>query len=117
MATEIVEVSRGATGEPLAGILQADGAVIDLTGCAVTFTMVRKRTPTVAKINAAAVTIVSAAAGTVTYPWTDTDVDTAGVYHGQFRVVLPSGKDIYIPTNRDDHYLEVHVIDVIPTSS
>lgn len=68
--------------------------VKDLTGLSVTFTMINAATG-VAKVSAAAATIVTAASGIVSYDFQAADVDAAGVYWGSFRVTESSESDTY----------------------
>ena len=66
----------------------------DLTGLSVTFTMVNAATG-VAKVSAAAATIVTAASGIVSYDFQAADVDTAGVFWGSFIVTESAETDTY----------------------
>tara|TARA_R110001606_G_scaffold374883_1_gene532923 strand:- start:249 stop:572 length:324 start_codon:yes stop_codon:yes gene_type:complete len=65
----------------------ASGTVVDLTNCTVTFKMGSE----VATKTSAAATITSATQGGVSYQWTASDTDTAGIYLGEFEVVKPTG--------------------------
>ena len=69
----------------------------DLTGLTVTFTMINAATG-VAKVSAAAATIVTAASGIVSYDFQAADVDTAGIYWGTFRVTESAETDSYPAT-------------------
>ncbi len=108
MAT-VWEVNKGDTGKPITATLTNDGAAVDLTGATVALRMTRKATGTV-KVDSAAVTVTSAAAGRVSYPWQAADVDTVGAYDARFVVTLPSGKVISFPTNDDERYFTVKVL-------
>ena len=66
----------------------------DLTGLSVTFTMINAATG-VAKVSAAAATIVTAASGIVSYDFVSADVDTAGIYWGSFVVTESAETDTY----------------------
>jgi len=72
----------------------ANDLVKNLTGLSVTFTMINAATG-VAKVSAAAATIVTAASGIVSYDFQATDVDTAGVYWGTFIVTESTETDAY----------------------
>lgn len=76
-----------------------DGLPVDLTNASsVTFSMLDGAG--VAKINAAAATVVDAVRGIVQYAWTGTDTDTAGSYHGEFVATFPGGLTITYPNFR-----------------
>ena len=66
----------------------------NLTGLSVTFTMINAATG-VAKVSAAAATIVTAASGIVSYDFLSADVDTAGIYWGTFSVTESTETDSY----------------------
>jgi hypothetical protein len=93
------QIKQGAQNPALeATLTKGDGSAQDLTGGTVTFSMKRKRTGVV-KVNAAAVAIVSAPAGTVKYSWAGVDSDTPGVYYGQFTVTGLAGGPAVFPTS------------------
>lgn len=92
-------IKQGAQNPALeATLTKGDGTAQDLAGGTVTFSMKRKRTGVV-KVSAANVAIVSAAAGTVKYSWASGDVDTPGVYYGQFTVTGLAGGPAVFPTS------------------
>ena len=66
-----------------ATIVDEDGTAVDLTGGAVVFYM-KAQDDGAMKINAAAATIVLAAAGTVRYTFTAADTNEVGDYWGWF---------------------------------
>lgn len=68
--------------------------VKNLTGLSVTFTMINAATG-VAKVSAAAATIVTAASGIVSYDFQAANVDTAGIYWGSFIVTESAETDTY----------------------
>lgn len=91
-----------------ATLTKGDGTAQDLTGATVTLYMERRSTGTI-KINGAAVTIVSAVAGTVKYTFTGTDTDTPGIYRAQWHVAGLSPTPVRFPTAHPG-YFAVHVL-------
>jgi len=70
---------------PLDAVLvDADDAVVDLTGATVKFIM-RAPGAETAKVDATA-TVVTPASGEVRYSWGANDLDTVGFYRGEFEV-------------------------------
>lgn len=85
-------------------LYDANGGVVNLTGCTVAFRMVLDSDDTV-KVNSAAATVDSAAAGTVSYAWAAADVDTAGTYAYWWIVtVTASGKVEHFPGDGKKRY-------------
>lgn len=66
-----------------------DESEVNLTGCTVKFIM-KLLGGTTAKVDAAA-TVMSAADGEVRYSWGATDLDTVGIYRGEFEVTDSGG--------------------------
>ena len=69
-----------------ATLVDGAGAAINLAGASIVFRM-RPQRGGALKVNAAA-TIVDAATGVVEYSWAAVDVDTEGVFVGEFAVTL-----------------------------
>lgn len=70
---------------PLGVTLQRpDGSAVDLTGLTVEFKMIDTDGTAVVSQTSDNVTVTDATAGTVTYDFDSTDVDTAGTYYGYF---------------------------------
>ena len=83
---ELVVKWVGDRDNDLADTIERDGTAVNLTGGTVKFQMRAVGSSTL-KVDAAA-TIVSAAAGTVSYPWAAADVDTEGMFLGAWEVSL-----------------------------
>lgn len=82
----------------------ATETAIDLTGATVLFLMRNASTEAV-KVNAAA-TVVSAAAGTVSYAWASADTDTVGQYEAEWEITYTaSGKKLTVPNSGFDRVL------------
>jgi hypothetical protein len=113
MPNTLIRVDRmkGDRRTPITGRLTQGGAVVNLTGMSVVFHMV-KQDGTV-KVNSQAASIVSAAAGTVSYAPTANDVDTAGEYFGWF-IITESGKTDHFPHDGNKYQI---VINEIPQPS
>jgi hypothetical protein len=77
-----------------------------LTGATVTFTMINAATE-VAKVDAAAASIVTAADGTMKYDFAAGDVDTPGVFYGFFTVTIAGNTDTF-PANPKDAPIWIH---------
>ena len=77
-------IKRGVVGPTLDATIQAGGVPQDLTGATVTFHMDHENGAPA--VDAGAVTIVSAIAGTVRYAWQAADVAVAGWYRAEFHV-------------------------------
>lgn len=94
-----------------ATILDATGAVVNLTGCTVQFVMraLTSNTPLIQK----SATVVTPAAGTVSYTWTAQDTATAGNYMAQFVVTFG---DATIQSFPVDGYLEVLIEENLTTA-
>lgn len=89
--------------------LDADGLPINLTGKTVRFSMrlVGSSTP---KINNAPATVDNATSGMASYAWQATDVDTPGMYQGEFDVVEADGKVQTVPANG---YISIEIEDTL----
>ena len=75
------------------------GAVIDLTGATVTFsmTLLEATTPT---IDAQACTVLDEANGQVQYRFTTTDTATAGDYDAEFEITFADGGIETVPNDQ-----------------
>lgn len=105
MAAADYVIKRFDTGPAFtATILDASGAVVNLTGASVKFVM-RPMTAIAPTTNLTA-TIVSAVAGTVSYTPTATDTAIAGMYQAEFHITSSGGVLTTFPT---DGYLEVQI--------
>jgi hypothetical protein len=68
----------------------AAGAAVNLTGATVKFLM-RPINGTTNKVSAAATIVGSATLGNVSYAWTGTNTDTAGLYIAEWQVTYAGG--------------------------
>ena len=106
-------VKQGDTANTLnAALTYNDGTAVNLTGATVKFVM-RAYTAANPAINAAA-TIVTPAAGTVSYTFTAADTATAGTYEAVFQVTFSGGTTQTFPT---DGTLEIWVEENAATST
>lgn len=104
MAT-IFRIKRNDTSPPItAELLDAAGAVVNLTGATVKFIMSPKGSST-PKVNAAAV-VTNPTGGTVSYTWQPADTDTHGTFVAEWECVFADGSKQTFPNSR---YLEVQV--------
>jgi len=88
-------------------LVDEDGNNVDLTSATVTFTMRNRSTGTV-KVNAGSCTVTSASAGEVEYRWGSTDLNTVGVYDGEFQITFGDASILTLPANE---YIEVEISD------
>lgn len=96
----MIQIKRGDLVPAYTATLQQNGTPIDLTTATeVTFAM-RDRSTRVLKVDAAA-SIISAAAGTVSYQWVAADVDTEGIYDAEWQIAWLAGKQT-IPSDGFD---------------
>ena len=99
-------VTEGDTLEPIQGtIYKGDGTPQDLTGATVVFKMKHQYTGTVKVASGTASIVGAPTAGVVKYEWEAEDVDTPGLYDGEF-VVTIGGKTLTFP-NRNKIFIIV----------
>ena len=79
---------------PISATLTQNGSVVDLTGKTVAFRMITAAGTVI--IDNAAATVVSAAAGTVSYSFAAVDVATVGTYYGWW-IVISGGLSDHFP--------------------
>lgn len=80
-----------------ATVLDANSNPLNLTGCTVKFVM-RNLSSSLPTVNAA-MTVVSASAGTVSYAWSATDTATPGLFMGEIHVTTTSSGATYTYPN------------------
>lgn len=100
-------IKQGDTGPYIeATLLDATGAVVDLTGATVTFHMAPLNTR-VLKVSAPA-SVITAASGLVRYgvPWLTTETDTDGLYYADFRAEWGDETGVTFP---NDGYLVIEI--------
>jgi hypothetical protein len=90
MTAEAIVHFLNARQPPLTGVIEVDGAPVNLTGATVKLQMRAVGSATL-KVDSAA-TITDAPNGAVRYDFAALDVDTAGYYVGWWRVTLASGQ-------------------------
>lgn len=91
MATTVPKVQGDSAFDLVMALTGANNQVQDLTGASVKFQMWNART-NVVKINAVATVDSPATAGVVRYAFGAADLDTAGVYHAEWKVTFANGK-------------------------
>lgn len=80
-------------------LLDDDGDPINISGySSIKFSMRNQKSGTVI-VDDAAATEISTNPGIIKYEWEAVDTATAGVYEGEFKVVLISGQIITFPNN------------------
>jgi hypothetical protein len=93
-----VEMTQGDTAPALTATLYSDAALtvpMDLTGATVVLQISTQGGAVL--VDDAAVSIVSAAAGTVSYAWQVGDTSTKGVHKGSFKVTFADGTVGHVP--------------------
>lgn len=101
-----ITIKRGDTRNCIKAVFKdANGAPIDLTGCAANFHMAPLNRPA---IISRAVHIQDVATGEVWVVWAPGETDTAGVYRAEFEVLYDDGK---IETFPNDGYISIQIIE------
>lgn len=85
-------------------LVDADGAVVDLTGATVAVLM-RDTLDSALKINLAAATVVTPATGAVSYQWVTGDTDTAGLFELEWVVTFAGGTKRSLPATTYDRVM------------
>lgn len=80
-------------------ITDENGVAVDLTGAAVTFSMVSSRNPAVAVLDDRPGVLVTPLEGKIAYRWTagETDIEP-GTYEGEFTIDPQVGDNMTAPT-------------------
>jgi lysophospholipase L1-like esterase len=98
-----VQLKRNDTKDTISyTVTNLDGSVVNLTGASIKFVMGKNKT----LITNATATIVSAAAGTVSYTLTESDTLVAGTFNAEFEVTFSDGKVKTYPSNG---YIQVKI--------
>ena len=107
----IYRCNTGDTYRPITAVLRdEDGALVNIAAAtAVAFSM--QNESMVVKVSAAAGYVVSVSDSTIAYQQTGADMDTPGIYIGQFKLTYPTGVDTY-PA---EGYVEVRIQQSIVT--
>lgn len=105
----VFPVILGDRRTPLGVRLLQGGAVVDLTGHTVAFTMYRDQQKT-KKVDAAAMTVSDATAGECNYPWAAADVDEAGTFWG-YIVITETATGLTDTFPVDGRKLQILVVD------
>lgn len=93
---------------PTLSVVIADslGTAINITGASVQFKMRAVNSSTL-KTNASA-TITNASGGAVSYTFSTSDTDTAGLFQGEFQVTFSGGA---IETFPNAEYISINILD------
>jgi hypothetical protein len=84
-------------------LTDSNGAAIKLDNCTVKFLMRRVNTSRIVGGNA---TVADAAAGKVSYPWSERDTAESGDYHGHWLVTTAAGEKLSVP---NDGHLQIKI--------
>lgn len=95
------DIKRGDTDPAFSTVLYNGSTPLDLTAASGVRLIVKLPGAVAAKVDAA-MTIVSAAAGSVSYQWQTADTDTAGRYEMEIEVTWNNGRRRTIPTPGKD---------------
>lgn len=90
MATTIKIYKTDTSPNAVFTCTRKDGTVINLTGCTVKFKIQDPITGSRTNDANNSCTITNAAAGTVTYPWSETDLPDAGTYTANLVIYYPT---------------------------
>lgn len=108
MASPTFYIKQNDTSPKLEAFLQDDkGRPVNLTGSTVLFHM-RLTSDLLAKVSSGSVTLEAATKGHVSYSWSSSDTDTAGIYQSEFQVSFVSGA---VETFPNDDYIKIIVTD------
>ena len=87
-------------------MIPVSGTAINITGASVLFKM-RAVNSSSLKVNSSA-TITNASNGAVSYTFSASDTDTAGLFQGEFQVTFSGGA---IETFPNSEYISINVLD------
>lgn len=93
-------------------VTDENGAVVNLTGATLKFSMRKARDPATVKIDQANGILVDGPTGKIKYALAGLDTDTPGPYEGEFRVFPTAGDAFRVPT---DGYIEIIIEEKVGT--
>lgn len=111
MGDLIFNIKKGDRHKPLAAQLKyqtsSGSTAVDLSSCTVKFYM-RKRGHRELKVDTGACQITNASNGYVQYEWVTADVNTAGIYEGEFVVTFSDSTEETFPESGDRIVIVIH---------
>lgn len=96
----MLTIKKGDTRHAVEATLSIGGKAQDLTDCQVSFSMSNGVT--------GVAIVTDALSGKVAYPLQAENVDTAGHFRGEFKVIYPDGRTAHFP---NDRYIPIHILE------
>lgn len=112
MATQVVKVKQGDLFPPVQTTVKDEtGAVVNLTGAAVQFSMRKARDPGTVPLSLVAGVVVDGVNGKIGYNWGAAETNYDGVaFEAEFRVTPQAGNPFRVPT---EGYITVLIGDAV----